>query len=833
METKFNQIQDLIIQVNKPNFDENRVVFTCNVKKIICSDGTIREPEKEEFPNNNQIFYTSGYDKIIKGFFKAEGSPELPVFKIPISNIEKNKDPKLYTTDPTKTLWVVTQKTSIDIFSYLVEVINIPSFIPSLNFNWSRFIDIFPNSNQFFYIQNNVSLFGPFTYNSFNDTLSALKFEEIANEDSEIRVNELNELNITLDSDFCEENESFIFEYDNNNSQLQFLEVEGKLYLLKVPNKEKNKYYFGDKTELEEFVKRSLSGVKKSDFELLDKFLKSKEDIIKFNDEKIVIKIQSYFSTIDGASKFYKEELPKVLGDFLRDTEDGKKLLADYIKKHPDELPIDSVYEGKLSEKDSENKKMNQDIELLKNELEEFKSKPIFQEAIDLGFSSEEEKKYFLENKNKLIEISKNEESRYYSKFKLEEIKKEIEGFKLQETEIKNTIDKFKDGLPNKETIAASALTFQITSDIISGEYDIKKNKKKELEKTLVLSEFKPEIISFKEYREEVKNNLDKLGRSFDDELLSNYLVTLDRNFLTVFLGYPGVGKTSLVEKIAQANGLRNTDSDKNRFKKISVEKGWNSTRDLLGFYNSINNKWIDSKTGLKQIIEQLNHEEVSKHHAPAYWILLDEANLSPIENYWANFNSMADDDNVKEITLENGDELKWSNDKLRFIATVNFDHTTEPLSPRLISRGAIIKLDLPKDIKTEKKDFNLLSTPLSVKVQFEKESSKSITPQINKIKDVLMESKAGMPIIMSPRKEKAIKEHFRYLEPIIDDEAGALDFAILQHLLPIISGQGDLFRRRLEDLKRALIGLPKSLSEVERIIETGTQYQMFSFFNI
>ena len=163
----------------------------------------------------------------------------------------------------------------------------------------------------------------------------------------------------------------------------------------------------------------------------------------------------------------------------------------------------------------------------------------------------------------------------------------------------------------------------------------------------------------------------------------------------------------------------------------------------------------------------------------------------------------------------------------------MNFDHTTEPLSPRLISRAAIIKLDLPKDIKIEKKDFNLLLTPLSVKVKFDKESSKSITPQINKIKDVLMESKAGMPIILSPRKEKAIKEHFRYLEPIIDDEAGALDFAILQHLLPIISGQGESFKRRLEDLKKVLIGLPKSLSEIERIIETGTQYQMFSFFNI
>lgn len=261
METKFNQAQDLIIKVDKLNFDESRVVFTCNVKKIICEDGTIREPEKDEFPNNNQIFFTSGYDKIIKGFFQAEGMSDPPVFKIPSSNIEINQNPLLYQTDTTKTLWV-SKKTTIETFSYLIEVINIPSFVPSLNFNWSRFRDIFPNSNQFFFIQNDQSLFGPFMYISFNDTLSALRFQDVAEAKSEIRINELNELNISLDTEFCEENESFIFEYDNKNPQLQFLEVEDKLFLFKIPNIEKKKHYFGDKIELEEFVKKELNGVK-------------------------------------------------------------------------------------------------------------------------------------------------------------------------------------------------------------------------------------------------------------------------------------------------------------------------------------------------------------------------------------------------------------------------------------------------------------------------------------------------------------------------------------------------------------------------------------------
>ena len=831
MDIKLNQTQNLILKVE--SLKNNSTSANCKVLKIFDSNlKSYRDPLENEYPKDNNIFVNviNSVTEILR---------DNPIFRLQRANvIESNSEVKDgFSKYMTK---------AGNGFDYLPMVTFIPSFSPSLDFNWRSYSELFPPSNQFFFIQNTVSLFGPFSYKSDNDTLLALKFQEICEQGNEmqgnkIRIDELQNLGFKLDDEFCGENESFIFEYDNNNQQLQFLEVEDKLFLIKIPNNSKNKYYFGDKAELEEFVKKELKGIKKSDFELLDKFLKSKQETIKFRDDndKKVIKINSYFNTINSTSKFYKEELPKVLGDFLRDTDDGKSLLSNYIREHKDKLPINDVYDVKISDKDNENKKLQEENEYIKNQLEELNNKPISSTSVDLGFDSKEEEKYFFENKEKILEtvsdnklIIKLRVEKGILEGNVQELNEKVSELQNSKEKIKKTMDLFVNNFKSETDIAAAALTFQITSDIISGEYDTKKNKKKDLGKTLILSEFKPETISFEEYKDKVKSNLNELGRSFEDELLSNYLVTLERNFLTVFLGYPGVGKTSLVEKIAKANGLFNADLEKNRFRKIAVEKGWNSTRDLLGFYNSISNKWIDSKTGLLQIIKQLNHEEVSKHKAPPYWILLDEANLSPIENYWANFNSMADDDYAKEITLENEDKLKWNNDKLRFIATVNFDHTTEPLSQRLISRAAIIKLDLPKGILIDKKDFNLPS-PLSVKIQFEKESSKSIAPQINKIKEALMESNTGMPIIMSPRKEKAIKEHFKYLEPIINDEAGALDFAILQHLLPIISGQGESFKRRLEELKKALIGLPKSLSEIERIIATGTQYQMFSFFNI
>ena len=64
----------------------------------------------------------------------------------------------------------------------------------------------------------------------------------------------------------------------------------------------------------------------------------------------------------------------------------------------------------------------------------------------------------------------------------------------------------------------------------------------------------------------------------------------------------------------------------------------------------------------------------------PLSVILLDEANLSPIEHYWADFLSMCDGQGDKDINLTSK-SLKIGQN-IRFIATINHDNTTERLSP-------------------------------------------------------------------------------------------------------------------------------------------------------
>lgn len=74
--------------------------------------------------------------------------------------------------------------------------------------------------------------------------------------------------------------------------------------------------------------------------------------------------------------------------------------------------------------------------------------------------------------------------------------------------------------------------------------------------------------------------------------------------------------------------------------------------------------------------------------------VMLDEANLSPMEHYWADFMNTADmNKDKREINLNEQYELKIPQ-TLRFLATINYDLTTEILSPRLIDRAWIILLE-------------------------------------------------------------------------------------------------------------------------------------------
>ena len=161
--------------------------------------------------------------------------------------------------------------------------------------------------------------------------------------------------------------------------------------------------------------------------------------------------------------------------------------------------------------------------------------------------------------------------------------------------------------------------------------------------------------------------------REYENNEFTNIFVCVAQNFLTVFSGAPGSGKTSMCNLLAEALGL-NT---------IAAEKG---AGDLWPGKRRLANRYLECFT-------QLNNEAEEGFFEVPYLVLLDEANLSPMEYYFADFMNICDErDEFSTISL--GSDFTYRiPDSLRFLATINNDHTTENLSPRLIDRAWIITL--------------------------------------------------------------------------------------------------------------------------------------------
>lgn len=202
-----------------------------------------------------------------------------------------------------------------------------------------------------------------------------------------------------------------------------------------------------------------------------------------------------------------------------------------------------------------------------------------------------------------------------------------------------------------------------------------------------------------------------KRRRDYDRLTILNLFILLTQNFLTVLSGPPGAGKTSisvilgdvlgLTERSGRAEGTGQTDGTEQaermkraeRFLPVSVERGWTSKRDFLGYWNPLSKTFESPDPRRSDALALLDAEARAKFDDLAFVMLLDEANLSPMEYYWGDFMRICDDRSRMNRIALGGDALYDVPDTLRFLATINSDFTTENLSPRLLDRASVVTL--------------------------------------------------------------------------------------------------------------------------------------------
>ncbi len=346
-----------------------------------------------------------------------------------------------------------------------------------------------------------------------------------------------------------------------------------------------------------------------------------------------------------------------------------------------------------------------------------------------------------------------------------------------------------------------------------------------------------------------IKNVLKNNNRYFEDWQIANLLICLQQSFLTIFAGLPGTGKTSLARLLIKAQELDT------RHMEVAVSRGWTSEKDLVGFYNPLISQFQPSNTGLYEFLLALSQESLSFDNneiseVGMSYIILDEANLSPMEHYWSKFMGMTDRFNNKNhIKLG---EISDISNNLRFIATINYDATTEMLSPRIIDRAPIIVLDhnqrIPKsDILDVINNHGILPVGANEMEElfgrsFQNNADFTTTREkeiFNEIKLVLHDFNHdfGLPVYISQRKEQSIKEYCAKAGGMMYDNENplrALDLAILQFVLPQIKGHGTSFINRIEKLLEVIRehSLHNTASYLEKMISYAkNDFDTIDFF--
>ena len=175
---------------------------------------------------------------------------------------------------------------------------------------------------------------------------------------------------------------------------------------------------------------------------------------------------------------------------------------------------------------------------------------------------------------------------------------------------------------------------------------------------------------------------------------------------LTVLAGVSGTGKSEL-PKYYSKFGLCN-------FMSIAVQPNWDSQEAMLGYFNSIDNKF-DAQPMLRFLAQAATNHTVDYPEGlrdTMNMVLLDEMNLAHVELYFADFLSKLETRRGKTENLPCVDvklgagitpyQLELTRNVM-WVGTMNQDETTKSLSDKVLDRGNVLFFPRPKELKSRK----------------------------------------------------------------------------------------------------------------------------------
>lgn len=203
------------------------------------------------------------------------------------------------------------------------------------------------------------------------------------------------------------------------------------------------------------------------------------------------------------------------------------------------------------------------------------------------------------------------------------------------------------------------------------------------------------------------------------------YITAIKSKPFLLLAGISGTGKSRIVRELARS--CWDVDSEEHKaqkprnFEMVQVKPNWHDSSELLGYVSRINGERFIVGPFLKFMVKAMQEPDVP------YFLCLDEMNLAPVEQYFAEYLSVIESRKLSEdgktiktdpiidfeestaywslinqlFSEEEGKEYKKSGGKkltipqnLIVVGTVNMDETTFSFSRKVLDRAMTIEMN-------------------------------------------------------------------------------------------------------------------------------------------
>lgn len=233
------------------------------------------------------------------------------------------------------------------------------------------------------------------------------------------------------------------------------------------------------------------------------------------------------------------------------------------------------------------------------------------------------------------------------------------------------------------------------------------------------LDKIKEEVMSkeFKNAPKKPKTGTRKLSKAVEnDEMMQRLMAALRTKPFAILAGHSGTGKSQLVRRLAYMTCndevLLNEKSNFNapgNYCMVQVKPNWHDSTDLLGYYTEMNGGKYHTTPFVEFICKAYAYPETP------FFVCLDEMNLAPVEQYFAEFLSAIESYSEKTKLTDrliaekaNADEICGATKlteslaevnqhgltiprNLFVVGTVNVDETTCQFSRKVLDRAMTI----------------------------------------------------------------------------------------------------------------------------------------------